>query len=130
MNGYLKDETEELGPSPYTRAYPSTYPAPAPPPSGTPRRTRTLSTPRKGVRLQRVCHKILYLWKIELDFYSCRILGFEYYTRERCMDCMLYVVVGELGTPALIHFWVNLISLDIDNITWYFFRVETIICHF
>lgn len=66
MNGYLKDETEELGPSPYTRAYPATYPAPAPPPSGTPRRTRTLSTQRKGVRLQRVCQEILYLQKTEL----------------------------------------------------------------
>ena len=79
MNGYLKDETEELGPSPYTRAYPATYPAPAPPPSGTPRRTRTLSTPRKGVRLQRVWQEILYLWKTELDFHtkSRRTLGFE-----------------------------------------------------
>ncbi|KAJ7337755.1 hypothetical protein OS493_007908 [Desmophyllum pertusum] len=53
MNGYLKDETEELGPSPYTRAYPATYPAPAPPPSGTPRRSRTAGTPRRGVKLQR-----------------------------------------------------------------------------
>ena len=53
-NGYLKDETEELGPSPYTRAYPATYPAPAPPPSGTPRRSRTAGTPRRGVKLQRV----------------------------------------------------------------------------
>ena len=53
-NGYLKDETEELGPSPYTRAYPATYPAPAPPPSGTPRRSRTAGTPRRGFKLQRV----------------------------------------------------------------------------
>ena len=70
MNGYLKDETEELGPSPYTRAYPATYPAPAPPPSGTPRHTRTLSTQRKGVRLQRVCQEILYLRKTELGLHT------------------------------------------------------------
>lgn len=59
MNGYLRDETEELGPSPYTRAYPATYPAPAPPPSGTPRRTRTAGTPRRGIKLQRVCQECL-----------------------------------------------------------------------
>ena len=57
MNGYLKDETEELGPSPYTRAYPATYPAPAPPPTGTPRRSRTAGSTRRGVKLQRVCQK-------------------------------------------------------------------------
>ena len=59
MNGYLRDETEEHGPSPYTTAYPATYPAPAPPPSGTPRRTRRVGTPRRGVKLRRVCQERL-----------------------------------------------------------------------
>ena len=49
------DEAEELGPSPYVRAYPSTYPGPAPPPTGTPRRRRAASVPRRGIKLQRVC---------------------------------------------------------------------------
>ncbi|XP_067046669.1 glutamate-rich protein 3-like isoform X2 [Acropora muricata] len=47
------DEAEELGPSPYVRAYPSTYPGPAPPPTGTPRRRRAASVPRRGIKLQR-----------------------------------------------------------------------------
>ena len=68
-NGYLKDETEELGPSPYTRAYPATYPAPAPPPSGTPRRSRTAGTPRRGVKLQRVWTAVYS--NLRLSMYNC-----------------------------------------------------------